>query len=411
MGNPYAVLADPGDAEIVKDETVEHVTEEQSFTAIAKSRVLSISDAFPESFPLSRVQHLAICQNRFVYVTSTNKICLGDIKTLRAALESASKSRTTDQFEPQNSFTVEAPVSHVAFSCDASKIYIAAAQGGLLVYNSSAPDSGRQEIECPALLELVPNPTDMSIALLTADGDLLVLMEQAPRKIASGVSAISWSKKGKQIMAGLRNGKLNQFTPSGDLKADLAAVEVTVGSVNAINWLENDLLTVAYLNSEGDISVYILKRIKTSGSTSLKYTLLANPSPSYGDTSHISNYSFMSLSKTLVLTASTTSADLGLISLTHNAALTMYDDDHRATLRFSNERAAEVSLTGLSLQVSIDEKVIWYTDNDGCCGAWIIQDNENSLFEAGKYSTLLLSRTIANGYRTVDWREHYKGIA
>lgn len=390
MTNPFAVLAETDGAEVVLEETDERSTELQGFTAIAGDQVLQVSTSFPAAFPESRVQHLSICKDRYVYVTSENVVCLGEVNALRQALSALKDNQTPGRFEPQVSFTVEAAVSHVAFSADAESFYVAAIQGGLLVYASDTPLNGRQEIVCEPLLDLAPNPMDETAALLTSSGKLLILRAQTAQQVSEGVSAISWSKKGKQIMAGMSNGRLLQYTPTGDLKADLTPPTADIGTVNAINWLENNLFAVAYLNTEDDICVYILRRTVAEGKTSLHYTLIPNPSLSFGDTSHRPNYMFIPVSKTLILTGSTSSADIGMISLSHNSALSIEDDLQKATLRFSTVRDTEVSLTGLIVDNAVKEKTLWYTDNDGGCGAWSIKDDENSLFDTSKSSRLYL---------------------
>lgn len=385
MSNPFAVLADAGRPSVVVDQTEEHTTDSQGFTSLtAGDRVLQISKAYPASFPQLRVQHLSIFRDQYLYTTSANRVCLGELKDLQKRFANLKGNHDSGVFESPVSFQVEAPVSHLAFSFDGSKFYVAASQGGLLVYNTKSVNNGRTEIVCPALLDLLANPANDTVALLSTSGDLFLLKNESIQQVGSGISAISWSKKGKQIMAGQQNGSLIQYNPAGDVKAQLPAVNDEAGGISSLCWLENDLLTVAYRNRDNDIAVYLLRRSTAQGITSLYYTLLANPSPSWGDTSHEPNYFFIPISKSLVLTTCTTSADIGLISIPRKSALSIEDEVQRGTLRFSEARETEVSLVGIALQSTADEKFIWFLDNDGGCGAWKVDDTENNLFDEGK---------------------------
>lgn len=390
MSNPFAVLADTGQCSINETETDEYATEQQGFSSIAGDEVLHLSGAFGANFPTSRVQHLSICNGKFLYVTSTNLVCLGDMVELRRSLVEVKTSKSDQVYQPRIQFSVEAPVSHIAFSADATKFYIAAASGGLLVYTTSSAPDGRQELQVPALIDLTANPSDDSLALLTAEGELLMMRDNEINSIGQDISAISWSKKGKQIIAGTKAGALIQYTPSGEVKAELQCVNQDVGQVNSVNWLENNLFSIAYLDTENELKIYLLRRSMAEGKTSLEYTLISNPSLSFGDTSHPPNFHFLQVSKTLVLTGSTSSADIGLISIPHNASLSIDDDMKKATLRFSADRDTEVSLTGLAIESNGDqnEKVVWYTDNDGGCGAWTVQDGADPLFENGRHDQL-----------------------
>lgn len=385
MGNPFAVLADTGQAQITQEQTDERPTEQQGFTAIAGDSVLSISKPYPQSFPTRRVQHLAIQNGKYLYATSANQIRLGSVTHLREALNRAKQSKENDSYEGETQLQIEASISHVAFSSDASKFFVAATDGGLLTYVTANPQGGRQETQSPPVVDLLPNPTDESLALLTVDGNLVISANNTTNVIAQNVSAISWSKKGKQILAGTQSGTLHQYTPDGTLKDTLSPPTASLGAVNAVNWLENNLFVVTYLDNDNEIAVYLLRRSTVNGQTALAFTLLTNPSLSFGDTSHAPCYSLLPLSKSLILTASTTSADIGLISIPHNCSLTNDDDLSKATLRFSAERDTEVSVTGLALNrdTITKELTLWTTDNDGGCGAWSIRDEENPLFEEG----------------------------
>jgi len=79
---------------------------------------------------------------------------------------------------------------------------------------------------------LVPNPTPEKgelLALVTDDGKLMManLKDRAVapgangQALKEGVSCVSWSARGKQLVAGLGDGTASQMTPEGDGKAEI----------------------------------------------------------------------------------------------------------------------------------------------------------------------------------------------
>ncbi|CCG81419.1 Predicted protein [Taphrina deformans PYCC 5710] len=368
------------------EETEEYTSQKHGFRALAGDAVLTIGEAFPDGFPETRVQLLAVSQDSYAYATLNHRICVGSISQLQDKLVSlGDKDNKTIGLSPsENEITLETAISHLAFSSNAQQLYVSAKAGGMLVCATNNIQNSQQQVASPALMDLVPNPTDSTIALLSLEGELQLYDENGLAAIASGVSAISWSKRGKQIIVGTTDGVLKQYTPRGELKAELPAVNGAVGKVNAINWLENDLFVIAYENADGELALYILRRDQSGETPTLIYTAISNPSISFGDTSHAPHFSFVSLSKDLVLTMSSVSADFGLISLSHVAAIEIDVEEQKAAVRFSSNRDTDVSIIGHGVQV--DEKnsakYIWYLDNDGGCAAWEIRDTENPLFDA-----------------------------
>ena len=383
MSNPFAVLSDSANVNVIEHD--ERTTDQQGFISVGSDQVLKLFEPYPAAFPASKVQHLAVHQGRIAYVTSDNKLCMDETQRLRTALVDAKSAKQDAPFSPATVIQVEAAISHIAFASDGSKLYVVAAQGGMLVYNITSPASPRQEIAIPELTDLLPNPTSEILALLGSDGELRMMINAEVKSIVSGITAISWSKKGKQIIAGTESGKLLQYTPQGDLKDTLVGPP-DAGRVIAVNWLENHVFVVTYQAADDETQVYVLRR---SGSQ-LQYTLLPNPSLPFGDTSHSTAYILLHLSKTLVLTASTTSADIGLISLTDDVALSIEEDTEKATLRFSTERETEVSIIGIAQESRLEsnEKYLWCLDNDGGCSAYLLKDTQNDLFDLERSATI-----------------------
>jgi len=130
-------------------------------------------------------------------------------------------------------------ISHIAFSADELYLVISAELGGgLAVYEVSALLQGSTQsafelsTNGKALRALAPNPTADKgelFAVVTDDGNLMVanLKERSfvagsnGQILKSGVSCISWSVKGKQLVAGLGDGTAFQMTPDGKEKGDI----------------------------------------------------------------------------------------------------------------------------------------------------------------------------------------------
>lgn len=130
-------------------------------------------------------------------------------------------------------------VSHVAFSADENYLVISAENGGgLAVYNVQTLIGGgtqsafEMSTDGSSLRAIVPNPTPEKsdlFAIVTANGELK-LVNLANRQfingpqgstLKDGVSCVSWSTRGKQLVAGLGNGFCVQMTPEGEIKAEI----------------------------------------------------------------------------------------------------------------------------------------------------------------------------------------------
>jgi nucleoporin NUP159 len=142
-------------------------------------------------------------------------------------------------FQPQLTLPMSMRISQLAFSADESYLVLAAeVGGGLAVYDVQALLQGSTQsafelsTNGQAVRALLPNPTAAKgelFAVVTADGKLMManLKERAfvagstGQVLKDGVSCVSWSTKGKQLVAGLGNGTAYQMTPEGVGKLDI----------------------------------------------------------------------------------------------------------------------------------------------------------------------------------------------
>lgn len=136
-------------------------------------------------------------------------------------------------FTPQLTLEIGTRISQVAFSADEEYLIISAEQGGgLAIYevqslmNGATGSAFELSTNGSSLRALVPNPSrDKSelICLVTTAGELMManlksrqlLSGASGTVLKQGISCVSWSPKGKQLIAGQGNGACIQMTVEG----------------------------------------------------------------------------------------------------------------------------------------------------------------------------------------------------
>lgn len=142
-------------------------------------------------------------------------------------------------FQPQLALPMPMRISHVVFTADENFLILSAEDGGgLAVYevqnllNGSTQSSFEMPTNSLSLRALIPNPTPEKgelLAIVTTDGKLMManLKEKAfvsganGQILKDGVSCVSWSTRGKQLVAGLGDGSACQMTPDGVIKGEI----------------------------------------------------------------------------------------------------------------------------------------------------------------------------------------------
>ena len=145
----------------------------------------------------------------------------------------------THPFHAQLTLPMAMRLSQVTFTADETYMVLSAeVGGGLAVYevqslmNGSQTSSFEMSTNSAPLRAAVPNPTPEKgelLAIATMDGKLMIanLKERdfisgaTGQVLMEGVSCISWSAKGKQLVAGLVDGSAFQMTPEGVAKAQI----------------------------------------------------------------------------------------------------------------------------------------------------------------------------------------------
>ncbi|KAI9781175.1 MAG: hypothetical protein M1839_006283 [Geoglossum umbratile] len=369
-----------------------------SLSRDAKIRLLSTpwpSNALPP--PTSSLLSIA-STNGLVAAAGPDALILASTESVRQAF-SAEVSGGSDvkPFSPQLTINLPMRVSQVAFSSDENYLVISAESGGgLAVYDvrtlmqGSTQSSFELSTNGLSLRALSPNPTVAELfALVTTDGHLMManLKERqfvsgpGGQLLKNGVSCVSWSTRGKQLVAGLADGTAYQMTPEGGGKAEIPKPQGLEGDhhVSSITWLENNIFLTAHTPTTSDSDVIPMStfHLVTRQPPSYLFQKLADPSPPFGVNRSPPHHFMLRLKdfppnlQDLVVVSSTASIDIGLFTrskaplskdvaaekITDIFTMTgMANDTRRASLPMS-EDLLDTSPIGLAFDLSAKEKV------------------------------------------------------
>ena len=169
-----------------------------------------------------------------VAAAGPDAIHLASTESVRKAL-GGEKSGDSDArpFQPQVKVPLPIRISQLAFTADEQLLLLSAETGGgLAVYDVQSLSQGSTQAAFElstngeTLRALLPNPAAEKAelcAVVTSNGNLMMAnltdksLVQGPRgaSLKSGVSCATWSSKGKQLVAGLADGTIQQMTPEG----------------------------------------------------------------------------------------------------------------------------------------------------------------------------------------------------
>lgn len=195
------------------------------------------SDSLPP--PTASLMSIA-SQKGLLAAAGPDAVIVASTDSVRKAFqEPRSGDSEVRPFRPQLTLPMPMRVSQVAFTADESYLVLSAEiGGGLAVYEVQSLLGGSTEraFEMPtnslALRALVPNPIPEKgelLAIVTTDGKLMMANLKEKTFVSGaggpvlkeGVSCVSWSTKGKQLVAGLGDGSCFQMTPEGEGKGDI----------------------------------------------------------------------------------------------------------------------------------------------------------------------------------------------
>ncbi|KAL8780053.1 MAG: hypothetical protein Q9213_006643 [Squamulea squamosa] len=384
-------------------------TEALGFQSLAGEAKLRLVPPWPaEALPPSTSSLLSIASGKgLLAAAGPDAVVIAGTEVVRKSFaDKDAGDGNVKSFTPQLTLNLGTRISQVAFSADESFLVLSAEQGGgLAAYEVQSLMQGNTQsafqiaTNGTALRMLLPNPTPERaelFAAVTVNGELLIA-NLASRQFMSGpqgmtmkdgVSCVSWSARGKQLVAGLANGICYQMTPEGAGKAEIPAPPDIEGDqhVSALSWLENDVFLVAHTTStqdEGMIPATTFRLINRHSQSqpqpqiSYMYQKLPEPVAPFG-LNRFPPYQFIqrirnfppSLSDLLVV-ASSVSTDVGLLTRSDTplasdvdaeritkvfTTTTMANDTRRAQLPMGDD-LSDTSPIGMALDFSATEKV------------------------------------------------------
>ncbi|KAF6842888.1 nuclear pore complex subunit [Colletotrichum musicola] len=417
-----------GGGGLVKGPELEVIqTEALGFKSIAGDAKLRLTSPW-STLPAETASLLSIAPRRgLVAAAGPDGISIASTEAVRKAFEADTKeSESSDirAFQPEVKLPMSMRVSQLAFTADENFLILSAETGGgLAVYETQGLLSGGTQAAFElatngeTLRTLVPNPTTEKAelcAVVTNNGNLHIanLKERKLSNVLkSQVSCVSWSTKGKQLVAGLADGTISQMTPEGESKGDIPRPpSVDNAHVSSLSWLENHLfLAIHTATSESPpSSVYhIITRKLPSDFTFQKLTDPVDPFGSEKTPHHsiLRLKDFPPSLQDLLIVASTASTDIGLLSrskepltldkpadtITNVFTTTeLADDSKRASLPMTEDYENTVPI-GVTIDLSSKDKVykplpadeeiedspgplpgLWVLNHEGVLSSWWI---------------------------------------
>ena len=233
----------------MKFDTVANMAKGIGFQALAgESKLQLIRSPWPSNaLPPPTASLLSIASKKGLLAAGgPDSVVVASTDAVRQAFN-ANDGGNTKSFEPQLTLSLGTRISHVSFTANEEFLILSAEDGGgLAAYEVQSLSQGNTQSALElstsgvALREVLPNPTAERaelVAVVTSNGQL-IMANLSTRQFTSGpqgqtlkdgVSCVSWSNKGKQLIAGLANGTCLQMTPEGETKAEIPKPENVEG--------------------------------------------------------------------------------------------------------------------------------------------------------------------------------------
>ncbi|KAL2809659.1 hypothetical protein BJX63DRAFT_445164 [Aspergillus granulosus] len=387
------------------------LAEEVGFKGVSgDSNVQLLSTPWPaDALPAPTSTLLAVAATKGIVVgAGPSTLSIASTQSVRAAIsaDTGKDKVKTKPFQPQATISLPGRPTHIAFASTDTALVLATENGShLSIFETGTllQPNVQPALSIPTngatFRFIAPNPAQGEeshaslVALVTTAGELLIADLKAGNLLSgsngnilkSGVSSVCWSKKGKQLVAGLVDGTGYQMSPDGAQK-DLIPRPPDLTDpchVSSIAWLENDVFLMIYTpNAEEDdmgmtpsSSYYIITKRKQAPFLVQKLPELASPfgykrAPAYQFISWLRDYK--PHLKDVLIVSSTASADVGLItrsdhplSSEDNAKATVgqfvttevNDDAKKASVPLKDS-VDETSVIGLAVDLSSSETVV-----------------------------------------------------
>ncbi|KAF2429647.1 hypothetical protein EJ08DRAFT_679808 [Tothia fuscella] len=383
-----------------------------SFGSLAgQTKIKLVPEPWPKNnLPSSTSSLLSINSRRgLIAAAGPNALVVASTKQVREAFEDRGVKavKFVKPFNASQTKTIEVPrLSHVAFTSDGAFLIICGeSTGGLAVYNTNS-FQGSNDTPQPALMmstedvpvrQLVPNPEIASMVAVVLGSGHLMIAELDTGKfktggngstvLKEGVSSVSWSVKGKQLIAGLGDGNTFQLDVTGAPKALIRQPpEVPADHhVSSLVWLANDEFLLVHTpnhpeNPEFPPESKVTYVLTDKNRSQFQYRPVQDPSPAFGmnrvpPTHYISRLRKWHHISDMIIFSSVVSTDVGMMTrsdipltkatelseeeITNVYTLTSFaDDTKRATLPMSIiDDGDDTTAIGMALDLSAEEKV------------------------------------------------------
>ncbi|KAK7908053.1 Nuclear pore complex subunit [Apiospora marii] len=409
-------------------------TENLGFLSIAGDAKVRFTSAWSPA-PAQNASLLTIASRKgLVAAAGPDGLTVATTENVRKAF-AGSKDADSDfrSFNPELKLPLPTRICQLTFTADENYLVLSAENGGgLAVYNVQALLQGSTSpaFEIPtngeSLRALIPNPMPEKgelCAVVTDKGNLLIA-DMKKKDFVAGkngqilkdqVSCVAWSTKGKQLVAGLGDGTIQQMTPTGDLKATIPQPPSLNGSffVSFLAWLENDLFLSIHISTAEQPPQSCYHLITRQG-PNFNFQKMTDPVDPFGSPK-VPHHTAARLKdfdpnlQDLLVFSSTATPDIGLMSrsktpLTSDmdaAKITgvfttteLADDSKRATLPMGESLDSGLPV-GTALDLSSKESVYkpiptdemeqsagplpgyWVLNDEGVLSAWWIIYNES----------------------------------
>lgn len=213
------------------------------FQSIAgESKLRLLPSPWPnDALPPSTASLLSVAFHKgIVAAAGPESVVIASTESIRQAFSApGTGAGNYKSFLPLMTLNIGMRVSQVVFSADENFLVISAETGGgLAVYSVPALMEGSTQpafelsTQGSPLRSIVANPTPEKsdfLAIVTMSGELK-MANLSSRQFMGGergqimndsVTCVSWSTWGKQLVAGLGNGKCVQMTPEGNIAAEI----------------------------------------------------------------------------------------------------------------------------------------------------------------------------------------------
>ncbi|OBR15250.1 Nuclear pore complex subunit [Colletotrichum higginsianum IMI 349063] len=404
-------------------------TEALGFKSIAGDAKLRLTSAWSPP-PADTASLMSIAPRRgLVAAAGPDGITIASTESVRKGFEREKEGDADVRaFEPQGKLPMPMRVSQLAFTADENYLILSAESGGgLAVYEVQTLLQGGTKAAFElatngeTLRALIPNPTIEKAelcAIVTDNGNLHIanLKErQTSTSLKTQVSCVSWSTKGKQLVAGLADGTIFQMTPEGEAKGEIPRPpNVANAHVSSLSWLENHLFLAIHTSTSESPPTSVYHLVTRKLPSDFTFQKLTDPVDPFGaeKTPHhtiLRLKDFPPNLQDLLIVASTASPDIGLLSRAKSpltadhpvdtagvfTTTELADDSKRASLPMNDSFENTVPI-GAALDLSSKDKVykplpadeeiedspgplpgLWVLNHEGVLSSWWIVYEES----------------------------------